>query len=645
MSYRINKTDGTLLVDLVDGAIDTGTTDITLVGKNYKGFGEHINENFIALLENFSSSTAPANPIKGQLWYDTANQKLKIYDGTIFKVSGTPSVSATQPQNLVEGDLWINNSDKKLYFFDGVEPVLVGPTYTAAQGKTVYEAFTTTDVSNQNKTVLLGYINGVLAEVHSRTEFLISSNSDFAIPNYPVDPDDVQTPKRQRVKVGVNLTDPTNYIWNGTADTANNLKDTGGNSYAPTDFVSTNARDSLTNQYIEQSTLGSLFVKGETGLAVGVGATKYATFKVDQGTTNTVIELQQLNQDFAIQVRSGSDSIDAIFVDSSAKNVGVFKNNPSEALDVDGNGKFSGNVTVEGDLTVNGGTTNLQVTTLQSQDKNIELGYIKNDDSSLTEGDDASVNGAGITVVSSNGSKDIAWYNSTGNWTSNQHFDLTENHVYKINNSTVLTNNSLGTGITSALGLTQVGTLVNLSTTALTVTGGTITSSSALALSSGGTITVNTQKITGVSDPTTSTDVATKNYVDTEIDSLPVILSLDVTGLTDPGGADGPYNDVISILNIMSPPADKAVGTVARVFTTNYGASTVTITNTDLNGSRNRTFENVDANGTLNESVLKDISFNTISGAAVTLSVTRKTMNFSVSGSNAWQWVSTTAYP
>ena len=162
-------------------------------------------------------------------------------------------------------------------------------------------------------------------------------------------------------------------------------------------------------------------------------------------------------------------------------------------------------------------------------------------------------------------------------------------------------------------------------------------------MSSGADITVNSKKITGVADPTTAQDVATKNY--TQIDSTPVITSLDITGLTNPGGADGPYNDVISILNILSPPADKAAGTVARVLTTNYGTTTVDITGSDLNTARNRTFESVDANGTLNESVLKDISFNTISGSSVSLSVTRKIMNLSVSGSNAWQWVSTTAYP
>ena len=74
MSYKLNKTDGTLLVDLVDGQLDITTTDISLIGKNYSGFGESLNENLIKMLENFSNSTAPSTPLKGQLWYDTSSQ-------------------------------------------------------------------------------------------------------------------------------------------------------------------------------------------------------------------------------------------------------------------------------------------------------------------------------------------------------------------------------------------------------------------------------------------------------------------------------------------------------------------------------------------------------------------------------------------
>ena len=81
MSYKLNKTDGSLLVDLVDGQLDTTTSDISLIGKNYTGFGEALNENLIKMLENFSKASAPSNPLIGQLWYDTTTQRVKVYDG------------------------------------------------------------------------------------------------------------------------------------------------------------------------------------------------------------------------------------------------------------------------------------------------------------------------------------------------------------------------------------------------------------------------------------------------------------------------------------------------------------------------------------------------------------------------------------
>ena len=97
MSYKLNRTDGSLLVELQDGVIDTTSSDITLVGRNYKGFGEYLNENYISLLENFASTSAPSNPISGQLWYDLSDQRLKIYNGTTFRTAGGPIVSSTQP--------------------------------------------------------------------------------------------------------------------------------------------------------------------------------------------------------------------------------------------------------------------------------------------------------------------------------------------------------------------------------------------------------------------------------------------------------------------------------------------------------------------------------------------------------------------
>ena len=141
MAYQINKTDGTLLVQLVDGSIDTATTDITLIGRNYSGFGESINENFVKMLENFANTSAPSNPLTGQLWWDKSEARLKVWNGTQFTSAGGPIVSSSQPQ-MVAGDLWIDNLNNQLYFFDGSTIELAGPLYTKDQKKSGFEVAT-----------------------------------------------------------------------------------------------------------------------------------------------------------------------------------------------------------------------------------------------------------------------------------------------------------------------------------------------------------------------------------------------------------------------------------------------------------------------------------------------------------------------
>jgi len=91
MAYQINKTDGTIVATVADGQIDDRSTAITLIGKNYSGFGEIFNENLIQILENFADSTPPDNPIRGQIWFDSSQSKLKVYNGLDF----VPVSSAT----------------------------------------------------------------------------------------------------------------------------------------------------------------------------------------------------------------------------------------------------------------------------------------------------------------------------------------------------------------------------------------------------------------------------------------------------------------------------------------------------------------------------------------------------------------------
>ena len=133
MAYTINLTDGTVFATISDGTINTSSSMI-LVGKNYAGYGEFLDENFIHLLENGSNTTAPSAPLTGQLWWDKTNNLLKVYNGSIFKTISAATASATQPASNVTGDLWYDTTNQQLKVYTGAAFLVVGPGYTSAQG-------------------------------------------------------------------------------------------------------------------------------------------------------------------------------------------------------------------------------------------------------------------------------------------------------------------------------------------------------------------------------------------------------------------------------------------------------------------------------------------------------------------------------
>jgi hypothetical protein len=134
MAYTINLTDGTVFATITDGTINTSSS-MTLVGKNYAGYGEFLDENFIHLLESGSNTTAPAAPLTGQLWWDKTNTLLKVYTGTVFKNIGSATASATQPASNVTGDLWYDTTNQQLKVYTGATFLVVGPGYSTAQGQ------------------------------------------------------------------------------------------------------------------------------------------------------------------------------------------------------------------------------------------------------------------------------------------------------------------------------------------------------------------------------------------------------------------------------------------------------------------------------------------------------------------------------
>ena len=142
MAYTINLTNGAEIIPggLSDGYVDTSATSLTLIGKNYAGYGEYINENFVHILENFAASTGPANPLRGQLWWDTTNNILKVYSGTSWKIStgATSSPFSSPPGDLssLGGDLWWDTTNQQLKIYTGFAWTIVGPVATPATGDT-----------------------------------------------------------------------------------------------------------------------------------------------------------------------------------------------------------------------------------------------------------------------------------------------------------------------------------------------------------------------------------------------------------------------------------------------------------------------------------------------------------------------------
>ena len=173
MAYIVNKTDNTASPNqytVQDGVINT-QTDLSFIGKGYAGYGEAIAENFLHLLENFSNSTAPAKPIKGQLWFDSANNRLKVYTGADFVPSGgNVPYQATEPSAINQGDLWIDSDTGQLYFYNGSSSILVGPPASTGT-KNGFEFETILDSTDASQNITKWYNDDVLVAIISGNSF------------------------------------------------------------------------------------------------------------------------------------------------------------------------------------------------------------------------------------------------------------------------------------------------------------------------------------------------------------------------------------------------------------------------------------------------------------------------------------------
>lgn len=175
MAYELTKADGTTLVIIETGTVDDVSSSLTFVGKNVVNYGEIQNENFLRLLENFAYNTEPPNKIRGQLWFDTGNNTLKVYNDTIWKTLATVSISSTSTTATGAGDLWFNSTSKQLYLNNGASFDLIGPENAADATITRFKSETIKDSANIDRAVIKCYIQNQVIAIISTATFTIGS--------------------------------------------------------------------------------------------------------------------------------------------------------------------------------------------------------------------------------------------------------------------------------------------------------------------------------------------------------------------------------------------------------------------------------------------------------------------------------------
>jgi len=603
MAYQINKTDGTIVATVADGQIDTLSTDITLIGKNYSGFGEALNENLIKILENFASTTQPIHPIVGQIWFDSSENKLKVYNGLTFIPVSSATISTTQPETLSIGDLWWNDAASQLYFFNGTSPILIGPAYSTTQGLSGLKVDSILDTLNQTRVITSLYNNGILLGIFSKDSF---------------------TPKIEiigysgSIEPGFNAGTLSGLKFNVTATNSDKL----GGALA-SNYVRTDTSNAINGQLSITTDLGIIVGSaGQMGLFVNSG--------------DVLVSNSASDKNLILNVRKGINQESAINIESASRTIELYGDFPTSTV------RTGGNLVVDGNLTVEGTTTTINTANVTVEDKEITIANV----SSPT---DITADGAGIRIKGTI-DKTIN-YSQADNWLDvSESLNLGSGKALYIGSTLVINGNSLGSAITSIPGVTSFGAqnVVNIGPGAPPVVEmrlqnhriSTVSSNYDIELSPDGTGNVSllgSPRITGMADPIAAQDAATKEYIDNTIETRSIVLSIDLS--------DGKSNTYIinNILNNLAPVAEYRNGTLARILCSLISNSSTSLDINSLPPSFSTASFLTDLVGNTSNA-LTNVSFPVANIPGASVSTTRIIKIFTIIA-GSWTWTSDTVLP
>jgi hypothetical protein len=319
-SYEVRFSDPSkldaIIVPAMPPGINTVDTSLSLVGRGYPNYGQKIAENFLHLLENFSSALPPENPVEGQLWYDTSdpNKKvLRIMDGTssstrwpsangIYQQGTDPMLESFVSLNI--GDIWVDTANTQLKIFNSNDWVTVGPITGGAEitGPVVESIEDTTGTYHR---VIVNYVNGDSSVAAKSGAIAIISDTAFT-PKMVI-------PGFSRIVAGVNLSSLASSIFNGTAQAAKNLITTANETVSADLFLrkddQTPYGQLVTGRVVFQTPdLDETGGQGVNGVVVTTDSTTFSTKYVQfyKAGTNAVILNNEPDGKVVIKTRTAT---------------------------------------------------------------------------------------------------------------------------------------------------------------------------------------------------------------------------------------------------------------------------------------------------------------------------------------------------